>query len=91
MFGHIRFVSVVISLGVLPACESYVRDNQADAPKNAIAVGHGIFMIPVGKDESGCPQYTAWSARQSVPAVIQYRQADGQFSPVRERADCPPT
>ncbi len=62
----------------------------ANPPTGAIAVGEGVYQIPVGADATGCPQYTLWSATDPVITVIWYRRADGSFTTDRREAHCPP-
>jgi len=65
-------------------------DTASQPPAGSIQVSEQVWMAPVGTDDTGCPQYTAWSSQGAVLTVIQYRRADGSFTPLRDAADCPP-
>jgi hypothetical protein len=42
-------------------------------PANAILVGDQLFMVPIGKDKTGCQMYRAFSPKHSVVAAIFYK------------------
>lgn len=73
---------------VLLGCQGLQEPVDGPPPEGSVDMGNDIFMAPAGADETGCPRYTAWSAKHAVMAVIQYRKADGSFSPLRSDADC---
>lgn len=63
---------------------------QAEPPAGAIAVGGGVFMVPLGRDEGGCMSYRAWSAELSVVQAIFWRRPDGRFVLERPEGECGP-
>ncbi len=57
-------------------------------PAGAIETKPGIYMVPIAPDQDGCMQYRMHAPGQAVVQVIHYRQADGQFTTDRAKADC---
>ena len=80
-----RRMGLLLSSLMLGACGASTAENP---PPGAVHVEDGLYMVPVGVDESGCQQYSGWSATKALPAVIYYRAADGTFTMLRSEADC---
>lgn len=57
-------------------------------PPGAIKVEEDLYMVEIGKDESGCRQYSAWSSKRAVVAAVFYGGADGNFTLLRSEAKC---
>ena len=98
-----RWHALVLVLLLTAGCQTVGEDSDMTAdkgkverqgaaakvpPENAISVGNDVFMVPVSVDADGCQQYTAWSSTKAVLAVIQYRRADGSFTPDKREAAC---
>jgi hypothetical protein len=63
-------------------------DAAVEIPPGAILVDEELYMVPAGKDEDGCLQFTAWSPTKMVTMVIQYRDRTGGFTTDKARALC---
>ena len=87
---HSTLAFAVSTTLLLCACADVPEDTieSRAPPPEAIEVDEGLYMVPIGKDEGGCPQYSAWSRTRGVPAVVYYRQPDGEFTMFRSMADC---
>jgi hypothetical protein len=57
-------------------------------PANAILVGDQLFMVPIGKDKTGCQMYRAFSPKHSVVAAIFYKGGGGKFLIDKGKSDC---
>ncbi|MEZ5823691.1 MAG: hypothetical protein R3C97_02770 [Geminicoccaceae bacterium] len=68
--------------------DRYARTETRTPPEGAIDTGNGVYMVPVSKTDTGCVQYTPWSATAAVVTAIHYRRADGTFTMNRDEADC---
>jgi hypothetical protein len=64
------------------------ENERTPIPEGAIPVGDDLYMVPAGRDPSGCQQFTAWSATKAVTFVIYYRDRKGGFTANRAEADC---
>lgn len=60
----------------------------ASVPEGAIPIGEDLYMVPAGRDNDGCEQFTAWSSTKAVAQVIYYRARSGGFTTSRSQADC---
>lgn len=60
----------------------------ASVPEGAIPIGEDLYMVPAGRDNDGCEQFTAWSSTKAVAQVIYYRARSGGFTTSRGQADC---
>lgn len=60
-------------------------------PPDAIEIGDNAYMIPIGKDDTGCMRYRMHAPGRGVPQVIYYADGKGGFTMSRDAAaDCPP-
>jgi hypothetical protein len=68
------------------AAPSVASDTQL--PNSAIAVGDGVYMVPIGKDAQGCAMYRALSPNKAVVQAIHYRANDDRFVMNKDEAAC---
>jgi len=47
-----------------------------------------MYMVPIGPDADGCPQYRPYSPTRMTIQAIHYRTAAGEFVTDRTLADC---
>lgn len=47
-----------------------------------------MYMVPIGADADGCPQFRAYSPTRLTAQAIYYRTAAGAFVIDRNQADC---
>ena len=57
-------------------------------PANAILVSDQLYMVPIGKDNTGCTMYRAFSPNYSVVAAVFYKGGDGKFVIDKGKSDC---
>ena len=57
-------------------------------PANAILISDGLYMVPVGKDGTGCQMYRPFSPNHYVVASIFYKSSDGKFVIDKGKSDC---
>ena len=78
--------------GVLAACDARpsgeVSPSAAELPAGAVAIGDDIYMVPAGRDDTGCPWFRAFSPTKLVVQAMFYRAADGGFVMARSEAVC---
>ena len=60
----------------------------AEVPPGAIPIGDGLYQVPIGADDDGCPRYRLYSPTRLVAQVIYYRDPAGGFTADRQQADC---
>jgi hypothetical protein len=96
----LRGLGVLLILGLLvQACtaERSVRRTTsgaaadraaADVPRGAIEVGEGLYQVPIGTDDDGCPMFRIYSPTRLVAQAIYYRDAAGDFTMSRQEAAC---
>lgn len=59
-----------------------------ELPDGAIAVGEGLYMVPLAKPVGGCPAFRAFSPNRMVVQAIFFRAPDGRFVMSRQEAGC---
>lgn len=84
--GAILACLVVASLGACGGAEP--KPDPAAAASRAIKVGADMYMVPIGADADGCPQFRAYSPTRLTAQAIYYRTAAGAFVIDRNQADC---
>ena len=86
----LRFSTLVIILfatGCQPSKTAAISPSEG-IPENAILVSDQLYMVPIGKDNTGCTMYRAFSPNQSVVAAVFYKGADGKFVIDKGKSDC---
>ena len=89
-FVKVRFLILAIILfatGCEPSKTAAVSPSEG-IPTNAILVGDQLYMVPIGKNNTGCQMYRAFSPNHSVVAAIFYKGADGKFVIDKGKSDC---
>jgi len=71
---------------LLCGCVSAPHD--PSLPAGAVPLAEGGYMMPLGKDADGCPQYQKHDPGKLTTQVIQYRKKDGSFTMEKYEADC---
>jgi hypothetical protein len=97
----LRWAGLALGIGTaLQACaapESDAQENfegaarraHAEVPSGAIQIGDGLYQVPIGADDDGCPRYRLYSPTRLVAQAIYYRDQAGGFTPDRRQAACP--
>ena len=62
--------------------------SSASLPAGAIQVGEDLYMVPMGADQTGCPQFRMHSPTKAVPQVIYYADGKGGYTMNRAEASC---
>ena len=57
-------------------------------PANAIHVSDQLYMVPIGKNKTGCQMYRPFSPKHSVVGAIFYKGANGKFVIDKGKSDC---
>jgi len=57
-------------------------------PIGAVQVDPGLFMRPVGLDDTACLAYQPWSPADAVAQAVHYQRGDGSFTRERAEAAC---
>ena len=86
----LRFSTLVIILfatGCQPS-KTATTSPAEGVPENAILVGDQLYMVPIGKEKTGCQMYRAFSPNHSVVAALFYKGADGKFVIDKGKSDC---
>ena len=75
-----------------PGAASNVGGNTGEAaaevPPGATPIGDGLYQVPIGADDDGCPRYRLYSPTRLVAQVIYYRGRAGGFTTARQDAAC---
>ena len=66
--------------------EGAVGTSSPEVPAGAIRAGDDFYMVPAGRDPTGCPWFRAFSQAKAVVQVMYYRAADGTFGIDRNKA-----
>ncbi len=85
---HLSILAIFIfSAGCQPSKTEAISPSEG-IPANAILVSDQLYMVPVGKDNTGCTMYRAFSPYHSVVAAIFYKGTDGKFVMDKGKSDC---
>ena len=90
LFVKVRFLILAIILfatGCQPSRTATTSPVEG-IPADAILVGDQLYMVPIGKDKTGCQMYRAFSPNHSVVAAIFYKGAGGKFVIDKGKSDC---
>ena len=84
-------LKLLILVFLLVGCEPVPEEvRAARPPEGAVRVGGDLYLVPAGKDPSGCPWYSSWSRHLLVGQAMRYERAGGGWTFDRNEADCPP-
>lgn len=78
-----RSLLALLTLLASPATAAMVQ-----TPIGAVQVEPGLFMQPIGLDDTGCLAYQPWSPAGAVAHVVHYQRGDGSFTTERAEAAC---
>lgn len=81
-------LSVVAVAGCQQAPPPTPPPSSKPPPPGAIKAGMDFYMVPIGRDGSGCETFRPWSRYRVVAQIIYYRAASGGFTPVRADSVC---
>lgn len=79
--------TILFTTGCQPSKTAAISPSES-IPANAILVSDQLYMVPIGKDNTGCTMYRAFSPNHSVVAAIFYKGADGKFVIDKGKSDC---
>jgi len=71
-----------------PAATGAAADGERALPAGAVAVGPGLYQVPIGTDTEGCQMYRLHAPGRIVTQAIAWRRPDGSFTLDQREAAC---